>query len=224
MTNASSHYYLIIKVYAWKLRSKVPLQGVELETYLADQRAVKEREVLQQAPSVRTQRLLEADEGEESSDEEDGDGGSDAGDGVSGAHDGDVEVAREVVRTRTAGGGDVPGGLDWSLLDADDTHSRAQQLSFDIYLKGNVSRAISFFRSAAAGASSTQQAGLTRFRMFPVVERKRRIDVYGETLDVGMWMRKGRALEEDSRAAEMDEMHVDEEQEEVGALASLLRG
>jgi len=31
-----------------------------------------------------------------------------------------------------------------------------------------------------------------------------------------MWMRKGRALEEDSRTAEMDQMDVDEEQEEAG--------
>jgi len=201
----------------------VPLQGAELETYLTEQRAIKEREALQQASFVRTQRLLEADEGEESSDEEDGDGGSEAGDEVSVTHEGDSETAVELARTRmgAAGNGDVPGGLDWSLLDADDTHSRAQQLSFDIYLKGNVSRATSFFRSATAGASSTQQAGLTRFRMFPVVERKKRIDSYGETLDVGMWMRKGRALEEDSRVGEMDKMQIDEEQEEVRAWTSL---
>ncbi|KAF8338964.1 beta-lactamase-like protein [Cantharellus anzutake] len=196
------------------LRLKVPLQGAELEAYVAEKRAIKEREALQQATSARTQRLLEADEGEESSDEEDSDGGSEAGGGTNDAHDGDVTMDGTRSRSGNAGG-DAQGGLDWSLLDADDTQSRAQQLSFDIYLKGNVSRATSFFRSTVAGVSSTQQAGLTRFRMFPVVERKKRIDAYGETLDVGMWMRKGRALEEDSRTVETEEMDVVEAQDEA---------
>jgi cleavage and polyadenylation specificity factor subunit 2 len=30
-----------------------------------------------------------------------------------------------------------------------------------------------------------------RFRMFPVVERKRRVDVYGEAIDVEGWLRRG---------------------------------
>src|SRR5260370_36462105 len=105
MTNGSRLYHLNIKLYAWKLRSKVPLQGAELETYLTEQRAIKEREALQQASFVRTQRLLEADEGEESSDEEDGDGGSEAGDEVSVTHEGDSETAVELARTRMGAAG-----------------------------------------------------------------------------------------------------------------------
>jgi cleavage and polyadenylation specificity factor subunit 2 len=34
--------------------------------------------------------------------------------------------------------------------------------------------------------------------MFPYVEKKRRVDEYGETVDVGMWLRKGKILEEDA--------------------------
>ena len=112
------------------------------------------------------------------------------------------------------GGG---GGLDWSLLDTDDTQARAQQLSYDIYLKGNVSRTTSFFKPTAANASNSaaQAAGLTRYRMFPIVERKRRVDAYGETLDVGAWMRKGRSLEEDNRTGEGDDQVKEEEVDEV---------
>jgi len=38
--------------------------------------------------------------------------------------------------------------------------------------------------------------------MFPYVEKKRRVDSYGETVDVGMWLRKGKALEEDAETEE----------------------
>lgn len=74
---------------------------------------------------------------------------------------------------------------EWSF-DQDEAITR-HLLSYDIYIKGNVSRTTSFFKTAVG---QTQ-----RFRMFPFIERKRRVDEYGETVDVSMWLRKGKALE-----------------------------
>jgi cleavage and polyadenylation specificity factor subunit 2 len=192
------------------MHSKVPLEGAELEEYLAQERATREREAVAQSAIARSQRMLEADEGgddeSDSTDEEDiAEGGADP-------------------NSMTI---DEPSGaaLDWSMLDnAEDSQARAQQVSFDIYLRGNtVARtATSFFKSGAVEASSSAEGGatadaeaeapaaessqapgegLTRYRMFPLVERRKRVDAYGETLDVGTWMRKSRALEEEARIA-----------------------
>jgi len=194
------------------MHSKVPLEGAELEEYLAQERAAREREAVAQSAIARSQRMLEADEGgddeSDSSDEED-------------AAEGSADPNSMTI--------DEPSGaaLDWSMLDnAEDTQARAQQVSFDIYLRGNtVARTTtSFFKSGAVEASSSAEGGvvadadaeaeasaaessqapgegLTRYRMFPLVERRKRVDAYGETLDVGTWMRKSRALEEEARVA-----------------------
>ena len=87
-------------------------------------------------------------------------------------------------------------------MDADD--SARQMLSFDIYLKGNVSRAASFFKSAGKENQ--------RFRMFPYVEKKRRVDEYGEVIDVAMWVRRGKIMEEEAEDEEAkDKKRQDEE-------------
>ena len=101
----------------------------------------------------------------------------------------------------------------WSATVDDDGVSK-QMLSYDIYLKGNVSKATSFFKSADG---QSQQ----RFRMFPYIEKKRRIDDYGELIDVEMWMRKGKALEEHAEKEEMSEMKTKIEEEEKVSLLSL---
>jgi cleavage and polyadenylation specificity factor subunit 2 len=213
------------------MHSKVPLEGAELEEHLAQERAAREREVAAQSALARSQRMLEADEGgddeSDSSDEEDAiEGGADPNsmkiDEPSGA------------------------GLDWSMLDtAEDSQVRAQQVSFDIYLRGNtVARtATSFFKSGAVEAPSTTEGGsvtetdayapengaapgegLTRYRMFPLVERRKRVDAYGETLDVGAWMRKSKALEEEARTATNsadDAMHLEGDADNSVSLSSL---
>lgn len=94
----------------------------------------------------------------------------------------------------------------WSAALDDDGVSR-QMLSYDIYLKGNVSKATSFFKSADG---QPQQ----RFRMFPYIEKKRKVDDYGELIDVEMWMRKGKALEEHAEKEEMKEVKMKTEEEE----------
>ncbi|QRV72872.1 cleavage and polyadenylation specificity factor subunit 2 [Ceratobasidium sp. AG-Ba] len=83
----------------------------------------------------------------------------------------------------------------------------AKQLSYDIYLKGNVSKAAGFFKAASG-------QGTSRFRMFPHVEKKRRVDEFGETIDVAAWLRKGRALAVAVESEEAREAKLKKQEEE----------
>ena len=127
--------------------------------------------------------MLEADEGDdsESSDSEDDD-------------DVERELGGEVPERRRRHKSPNPEeGVDWAKdIDADD-ESR-QLLSFDIYLKGNVSKSTSFFKTAGKEGRG--------FRMFPFVEKRRRVDEYGEVLDVGMWLRRGKIMEDEAESDE----------------------
>ena len=76
--------------------------------------------------------------------------------------------------------------VDWGFETEDG--SVKQMLSYDSYLKWNVLKSNTFFK-----ANRVQQQ---KFRMFPYIECRRRIDSYGEVLDVGTWLRKGKILEE----------------------------
>jgi cleavage and polyadenylation specificity factor subunit 2 len=178
-----------------QMMSKVPLQGAELETYLKEERAVK---AAHQAAMARNQRMLEADEDESDSDSDSDEEdeveqvlGEDSMDVSGGADEGgDINIGRRRKGDKSTD------GADWAM-DGDEGLTK-QLLSYDIYLKGNVSRATSFFKSTGG---QTQ-----RFRMFPYVEKKRRVDEYGETIDVGMWLRKGKVLEEDAESDEVKEI------------------
>jgi len=173
------------------MHSKVPLQGAELDAYLQQEKEKKDKEAAQQAALVRNQRILEADEDES---ESDSDSDADEEDEVRRTLEDDMDInLDDGDGKRRRRKGDNLDSSDWAL-DGDEGLTK-QFLSFDIYLKGNVSRATSFFKTAGSQAQ--------RFRMFPYVEKKRRVDEYGETIDVGMWLRKGKALEE---AAESDEI------------------
>lgn len=159
-----------------------------MEAFLAKEKAAKDREAAHQASMARNQRILEADEDES---DEDSDSDSEEEDEVERALDEsqmDVdEITSPATRSRRRRKiSKDEDDADWGL-DMDETK---QLLSFDIYLKGNVSKATSFFKSAG---SQTH-----RFRMFPYVEKKRRVDEYGETIDVGMWLRKGKVLENEA--------------------------
>lgn len=190
------------------MHSKVPLQGAELEDFLAKERAVREKEAAHQAALARTQRLLEADEADSESDT-DSDSGSDdeenevertlGNDFMDTTEDGKrARPNGRAKRKRDANG--LTDGADWE-------EEGVTRISFDIYLKGNVAKATSFFKSAEG---QTQ-----RFRMFPYVEKKRRVDEYGETVDVGLWLRKGKALEEDAESEETREAKRRKEEEEA---------
>ncbi|EFP74372.1 uncharacterized protein PGTG_00328 [Puccinia graminis f. sp. tritici CRL 75-36-700-3] len=58
-----------------------------------------------------------------------------------------------------------------------------EPMAFDIYVKG--------------GSATRFSGGRTQtFRMFPVVERRRKVDGYGEVIDVDGWLKRGDAVDE----------------------------
>jgi cleavage and polyadenylation specificity factor subunit 2 len=175
-----------------KMRRKVPLQGLELEFYQQKERAARDKE----AALARNQRMLEADEDDSDSDS---DSDADEEDEVRQTLSGEaMDTGAETDCAKNDGSGGKRGRGDKGLdntdwLDGDEGLTK-QLLSFDIYLKGNVSRSTFFFKNA----------GQTQcFRMFPYVEKKRRVDDYGETIDVGMWLRKVKALEEEAASEDV---------------------
>lgn len=186
-----AHCYFITTTKSVQMNSKIPLVGSELEQYQEKDRAAKERQATQRAALARSQRLLEADEADSDSTNSEAD---------------EEEVDDALAEDMDMGGDTRVGGVDWT---ADES---AKQLSFDIFLKGNVSRAASFFKTAGQAS---------RFRMFPHIERKRRVDEYGETVDVAAWLRKGRALAvavESEEAKEARQKKLDEEEKNVSKI------
>ncbi|KJA29848.1 hypothetical protein HYPSUDRAFT_31856 [Hypholoma sublateritium FD-334 SS-4] len=176
------------------MHRKVPLAGLELELFQQKEQAARDKEAAHQALLARNQRMLEADEDDSDSDDSDSDADEEdevrrelgGGDAMDADGDGKNDEGRENKRK-------VDKGMDGDWLDGDEGLTK-QLLSYDIYLKGNVSKSTSFFKNT--GQSQ-------RFRMFPYVEKKRRVDDYGETIDVGMWLRKGKALEEEAESEDM---------------------
>lgn len=173
-----------------KIHSKVPLQGAELEAHLQKERAAKEKEAAHQAVLARNQRMLEADEDDSDSDSEDEDEDEAEVRRALGGDLMDTDDGTMDKRRRSDKGMDG----DWNI-DGGDEGLTKQMLSFDIYLKGNVSKATSFFKTVGGQAQ--------RFRTFPYVEKKRKVDEYGELIDVGMWLRKGKVLEEEAESDEL---------------------
>lgn len=174
------------------MKRKVPLSGIELEMYQQKEKAAREKEAAQQAAMARSQIMLEADEDDSESDEDsDADEDDEIGHGIEAMDMGPDGLGENKNGSKKRKADKGLDGTDW--LDGDEGLTK-QLLSFDIYLKGNVSKATSFFKNAGQGP---------RFRMFPYVEKKKRVDDYGETIDVGMWLRKGKALEEEAESEEV---------------------
>lgn len=202
-----------------QINSKVPLQGAELEAYLQKERLAKEKEAAHQAVLARNQRMLEADEDESDSDS---DSDSEDEDEVRLALEGDMDETStnmEGQEPSSPGGGRISmrktdkstDAADWTL-DGDEGLTK-QLLSYDIYLKGNVSKSTSFFKNVGGQSQ--------RFRMFPYVEKKRRVDEYGETIDVGMWLRKGKVLEEDAESDEVKDARNRKQAEDDARVADV---
>lgn len=195
------------------MKSKVPLQGEELEAFQEKERAVKDKEAAHQAAMARNQRMLEADE-----DDSDSDSDSDDEDEVARTLDDDTmettgdgtDIGEGGRRRKADRGGD---GADW-VMDGDEGLTK-QLLSYDIYIKGNVSKATTFFKTAGNQAQ--------RFRMFPYVEKKRRVDEYGETIDIGMWLRKGKVLAEDAESEEAKEAKQQQEVDDEAKVCFIIR-
>ncbi|GAA5910513.1 hypothetical protein JCM5296_003683 [Sporobolomyces johnsonii] len=167
-----------------EMRRKVYLEGDELEAHLAAEREAADLVAKQQAALERSRRMLHADAGESDSDSDPSDAEDDVAEEMGGSTS---EPAAPTIRRRT--GGFTGGAGAWDeFLDSDALAGSAGGMSFDIYVKGDYG-----VRKVAEGT------GLPRYRMFPVVERKRRVDAYGEAIDVEGWLRRG--VEEDPMMA-----------------------
>jgi len=156
-----------------QLRSKVLLQGEELEKFREKEAQTKERIAAEKAAAARKQQMQE-EEAES----------SDSGSGDSDDSGSDEEAANEM-QTEIE-------GVNWTALEQDDTGLKLQ--SFDIYVKGHQTKTSNFFKSSDAGAP--------RYRMFPFVEKKRRFDDFGEIIDVSAWLRKGKMLDQNAESDE----------------------
>lgn len=171
------------------MNSKVPLVGIELEEHLEAERMAREKAAAQQAALDRSRRMLEADDLDSDSESDD-----------------DSIAAAENIITAEAAGGQR--GVDG---DAGQQH---QQMSFDIFVKGQQTRAAR--QDAAGGGDQAAGAGAggRRFRMFPFLERRgRKVDEYGETLDIGQWVRKGKEIEEEGETQELRDAKRKQQQE-----------
>lgn len=151
-----------------QMKSKVYLTGDELAEHDEALRLAAEREAKHQAMIERSRRMAQADADSSDSDSSGSDSDSDA-------------PAAEVDFAPTAArkvGGFAGGAGAWDEF-LDPAAAMAGGQSFDVYVKG------AFAKRVAPGG------GLERWRMFPVVERKRRVDAYGEAIDVEGWLRRG---------------------------------
>lgn len=158
------------------MQKKVYLEGQELEAYHEALRQAAEQEEKHQAMLERSRRMMQADA---DSDDSDSDSSEDE---AGGEGEEEVEEDKVVVRRRTGGFAGGAGAWD-EFLDPLDTRRELGKQSFDIFVKGAFSK--------RTGTTVEGKEALARFRMFPVVERKRRVDAYGEAIDVEGWLRRG---------------------------------
>ncbi|WFD40256.1 uncharacterized protein MJAP1_003242 [Malassezia japonica] len=161
---------------SYELRRRLRLTGEELRAHLEREQQSKEKEA-QEAQARAPQRArpqLEADE--------DGDASS-ASD--SSDEDEPLNADRDAHRLLMSTRDIAP-----ERLAAAEGH---QELSYDIYLRGLASRAPAF---PSAEDADSYGAGV-HYRMFPFVERKRKVDGYGEAIDTSKWLSRRRRLEEE---------------------------
>lgn len=156
------------------MRAKVFLEGAELEAFHEQEREAAELEAKHQAMLERSRRMMQAD----------ADSGSDTDSEASGDEEVTVveggEIKQVVLRRRV--GGFTGGAGAWDeFLDPSKLEGTGGGQTFDIYVKESYAK-----RTGGSGGE-----GLQRFRMFPVVERKRRVDAYGEAIDVEGWLSRG---------------------------------
>lgn len=165
------------------MRKKVFLEGEELQQYLEDQRIAKEREAKRKAVLARSRRVAEADDESDSSDSDselgEGEAGPDAdGEGEGGnGENGQLEAESKPDR-RTNDALSAPKKRKYDEFT--DSQDATGALSFDIYVRDEAGKSTRKFRSLVQG----------RVRMFPFSERRRKVDVYGEVVDVQAWIRK----------------------------------
>lgn len=163
-----------------EMKRKVYLAGAELEAHQEAERLAAEEEAKRQAMLDRTRRNMHADDGDTSDSDDDDD--DEAANGP--ATPDELDVGSSALVPRRVGGFTGGAGAWDEFLDSPQGVSAKAQ-SFDMYVKG----------SYAQRGGQAQGKELARYRMFPVVERKRRVDAYGEAIDVQGWLKRG--IEED---------------------------
>ncbi|GAA6017157.1 hypothetical protein JCM10207_002555 [Rhodosporidiobolus poonsookiae] len=208
-----------------EMKRKVYLAGDELEAYLAAEREAADLLAKQQAALERSRRMLNAGDGDASDSDSDADDGDEAEAEADAAEEAENTVAAPARRRRL--GAFTGGAGAWDeFLDADAMAGQAPGAgfgggagpgaggagargaqSFDIYVRGGY--------GVRPGAGTGRDA-LPRYRMFPVVERKRRVDAYGEQIDVDGWLRRGMEGEEEEAKKEgvLGKREREEEDEE----------
>ncbi|GAA5864968.1 hypothetical protein JCM8547_004253 [Rhodosporidiobolus lusitaniae] len=186
-----------------EMKRKVYLEGAELEAFhLAEQEAA-DLLLKQQAALERTRRMLHADADASDSDSDASD--AEAEEQAKGEEEEEEDAPK--ARRRRVGGFTGGAGAWDEFLDAEAMSGPAGGQSFDIYVRGSygVRRPIG---GEGAGAN------LQRYRMFPVVERRRRVDAYGEQIDVEGWMRRAAEGEEMEQKGILGKRSREEEEEE----------
>lgn len=214
-----------------KMRKKVVLQGEELMQYLEEQRLNKEKEQKAKAMAERNRRMMEAhDEDDSSDDDEEDDDASDAEDAKMKEDENaqlDAIMGENGVASSQGVGkgpaayaepGSGPASKSWkraglAKFGADSSFAqtgtgawdeffddiRASQVGgFDIYVRQN--NPLNALKSMSMPLAN--QAQNTRYRMFPFFERRRRVDGYGEAVDIEGWKTRNKAPEELDAAME----------------------
>lgn len=174
-------------------RRKVTLQGDELMKYIEDTRLAKEREQKAKAMAERNRRMMEADDADGSSDSEDSDDDARDAQGES--------TERTMVPLSATGPGtssrrSFPGAeMDGLVSTAGpwdefiDDFRGSVVGGFDIYVRPS-------YNPAYKAETPNNRVATNRTRMFPFYERRRRIDGYGESIDVEGWQSRGKAVAE----------------------------
>lgn len=168
--------------FAYEVRRKVRLAGEELRAHLEREKEANAQAAQERAQQARAQRQLEADEEQDeaassSSDEDEG---------------GELDPARLLASTRSV-------ASERLAPDAPEETG----VSYDIFLRGSASHTPAALGNVTnvAGDSAGQEYGAgVRFRMFPFIERKRKVDGYGEAIDTSRWLSRRRRVEEQMEA------------------------
>ena len=162
------------------MKAKVYLSGEELKAHHLAETLALELAAKQQTMLDRSRRMMNDDEADSSDSES------------------EIELEPEAVLVEEAGvmrrriGGFTGGVGAWDefLIEENGVEGGERKPQFDIYVK----------TSYLPRSISTPRSSVQRYRTYPVVERKRRVDAYGEAIDVEGWLRRGL---EDSGAREV---------------------
>lgn len=184
MSSLKSGATNLIDAAIYQIKRKIYLAGEELELHFKAEADAAELLQKQQNALDRSRRMAQAEDDDSDSSDE---GDSDEEEVVPVDIDGQSVVVRRRTGGFTGGAGAWDEFLDPSTTTAAPGGGAGRQ-SFDIYVKGAFSSkrsAINTIEGPGAGGA------LQRYRMFPVIERKRRVDVYGEAIDVEGWLKRG---------------------------------